>query len=372
MISRHLNRISTVALAAFLVLGQPAVSSAHPLIVPAAADPASEPSESVTWALQPASGEGADGRVSLRHAVDPGGSVDEYLALTNYSGQPADFAVYASDGTVGADGSFDLISPDEESVGSGSWVALAAPDGAQPRAEGGFVATVPADSTVVIPVQIAVPADATPGDHPAGIVAELIPAAATEVHLASRIGVRVHLRVSGDIVAGIHPQNVTSTYVPSWNPFAPGTMIVDYSLVNSGNVRLGADSIVSITGPFGVLPAESPAVDKREILPQQSVEVSAQFPVWPLFLAEGTASAAPKVVGGDTIENQLDSSAESFSAWTVPWAQLCLLVLLVLGVFGIRRWREHSAVRVQARIDAAVAAAQSSPVLAETPAQTES
>src|SRR5690606_7428831 len=240
-------------------------------------------SESITWALQPASGEGADGRVSLRHAVDPGRVVDEYLALTNYSGQPADFAVYASDGTVGADGSFDLISSDEESVGGGSWVALAAPDGPRPRAAGGFWPTVPANAAVVIPVQIAVPAGATPGDHPAGIVAELIPAAATEVHLASRIGVRVHLRVSGDVVAGVQAQNVTSTYVPSWNPFAPGTMTVDYSLVNTGNVRLGADSIVSIAGPFGMLPAAGPPADKREILPQQSVEVSAEFPVWPLF-----------------------------------------------------------------------------------------
>lgn len=353
------TRIAVAALAAGLVLGQPSLSFAQTPVVEAAVDETPDATEGVTWALRPASSNEPDGRVSLRHTIDPGATVQEQLALTNYSGTAAVFAVYASDGTVSADGSFDLIPADEKPTGGGAWVSLTPPDGAQDRPEGGFLVDIPAGGVVVIPVQIGVPSDASPGDHPAGVVAELVPDAATEVHLASRIGVRLHLRVSGDVVADVRAESVTSNYEPSWNPLAPGILTVDYDVVNTGNVRLGSSSVVSVTGPFGLLPAQSPVADQREILPGQAVASSAEFEVWPLFLTEGTVSVTPGVVGDDVIEQAPTSSTSSFSVWTVPWAQLGLVALIVLGVIGFRRTRARSAARVQARIDAAVAEAQS-------------
>lgn len=361
------TRIVVTALAVGLVLGQPSLSLAQTPVVDAAADDGSETAEGTTWALRPASSDAPDGRVSLRHTIDPGTTVQEHLALTNYSGTAAVFAVYASDGTVSADGSFDLIPADEQPTGGGTWVSLTPPGGAQDRPEGGFLVDVPAGEVVVIPVQIAVPSDASPGDHPAGVVAELVPDAATEVHLASRIGVRLHLRVSGDVVADLRAEGITSSYSPSWNPFAPGTLTVDYSVVNVGNVRLGASSVVGAAGPFGLLSAQGPAVEQREILPGQPMVSSAEFKVWPLFVAEGTVSVTPGVVGVDVLEQDPKSSTSSFSVWTIPWAQLVLLALILLGVFGFRRVRARSAARVQARIDAAVAEAQA----AQAPETTE-
>lgn len=349
------TRIAVAALVAGLVLGQPSPALAQTPVIEAAEDAV----EGVTWALRPASSDEPDGRVSLRHTIDPGATVEEQLALTNYSDTAAVFAVYASDGTVSAGGSFDLIPADEKPTGGGTWVSLVPPDGAQNRPEGGFLMDVPAGGVVVIPVQIAVPSDASPGDHPAGVVAELVPDAATEVHLASRIGVRLHLRVAGDVVADVRAEGIAASYSPSWNPFAPGTLTVDYTVVNAGNVRLGASSIASVTGPFGILPAQGAAVEQREILPGQSMASSAEFEVWPLFLTEGAVAVTPGAVGDDVIEQAPKNSNPSFSAWTVPWAQLGLLALIVLGVIGYRRTRARSAARVQARIDAAVAEAQS-------------
>lgn len=350
------TRIAVAALAAGLVLGQPSASLALTPIVDAAADDAAE---GVTWALRPASSDEPDGRVSLRHTVDPGATVQEQLALTNYSDTAASFAVYAGDGTVSADGSFDLVHADQEPTGGSTWVSLTPPDGARDRPEGGFLVDVAAGDVVVIPVQIGVPADASPGDHPAGVVAELVPDAATEVHLASRIGVRLHLRVSGDVVADVRAEGITSSYSPSWNPFVPGTLTVDYSVVNTGNVRMGSSSVVSVAGPFGLLSAQGPAADQREILPGQTMASSVDFEVWPLFLTEGSVSVTPRVVGEDVIEQAPKRSTSSFSEWTIPWAQLGLIVLIVLGVIGFRRTRARSDARVQARIDAAVAEAQS-------------
>ena len=360
-------RIAVAALAAGLVLGQPSLALAQTLVVEGATDDAAEATEGVTWALRPASSNAPDGRVSLRHTIDPGAKVQEQLALTNYSDTAAVFAVYASDGTVSADGSFDLIPADEQPTGGGTWVSLTPPDGAQDRSEGGFLVDVPAGDVVMIPVQIDVPSDASPGDHPAGVVAELVPDTATEVHLASRIGVRLHLRVSGDVVAHVRAEGITSTYSPSWNPFVPGILTVDYSVVNTGNVRLGASSVISVAGPFGLLPVRGPTADQREILPGQATTSSAELEVWPLFLAEGTVSVTPGVVGEDVIEQAPKSTGSSFSGWTVPWSQLSLLALIVLGVIGFRRTRARSAARVQARIDAAVAEART----AQAPETTE-
>lgn len=350
--------LGATALALMLAIGQPAAAGAHPLPVPAEADTAPDPAAGITWALQPAVDGAPDGRVSLRHRVDPGASVEESLALSNFSAQAATFAVYASDGTVGGDGSFDLIPAGEESTGGGAWVALGAVDGAAPREDGGFAVSVPAGESVVFPVRIEIPADAAPGDHPAGIVAELLPDAASEVQLASRVGVRVHLRVSGDIVAGVHPEVVQATYEPSWNPFAPGTLVVRYDLANTGNVRLGAETVVGTAGPFGLLSDESSALAQRELLPGQSSPAEVRMPVWPLFFADGRVVASPAAVGDDEIEGALAASEEAFTVWTVPWAQLALIVLVVGGVLLFRRLRTRSAARVQARIDEAVAAAQ--------------
>lgn len=310
-----------------------------------------------TWALQPAGAEGPDGRVSLRHTIDGGAAVDDLVALTNFGPQPATYAVYPGDGTVSADGNFDLAPADEPATGGGAWITVGSVDGATARDGGGIVLEVPAETTVTIPVRVEVPANATPGDHPAGIVAELVPADSDAVQLASRVGVRAHLRVSGDIVASVVPDGTTATYTPSWNPFAPGTVTVTYALSNDGNVRLGAETDTAVSGPFGIL-AASAATESREILPGQAQSTTVEVPVWPTFFSWGTVTATPLVVGEDEVNAALAATTAEFTVWTIPWSQLALLALLVGGFFAIRALRARSAARVQARIDAAVAAAK--------------
>ena len=82
--------VASLALAALLG-GAPAATA---LDAPASATAET----STTWAVAPASAEGPDGRVSFRHTIDPGGSVEEFVAVTNFSAAAAPFAIYASDG----------------------------------------------------------------------------------------------------------------------------------------------------------------------------------------------------------------------------------------------------------------------------------
>ncbi|TGJ94378.1 hypothetical protein DLJ96_19990, partial [Actinotalea fermentans ATCC 43279 = JCM 9966 = DSM 3133] len=77
--------------------------------------------------------------------------------------------VYASDGVVTADGQFDLLPAGATPVDGGAWITLGEGDTAGPTQR----VEVAAESSVTVPFTVAVPADATPGDHPAGVVAAL-------------------------------------------------------------------------------------------------------------------------------------------------------------------------------------------------------
>ncbi|MCR2824833.1 DUF916 domain-containing protein [Microbacterium sp. zg.Y909] len=319
-----------------------------------------------TWSIEPADANGPNSRVSLRHTIDPGSSAQDFVTVTNFSAQPAAFGVYASDGIISDSGDFDLLPPEETPVDGGSWISVAAVEGSTPRPGGGQVVALDAGAAVTIPVTISVPADASPGDHPAGVVAEFVQGDGDAVQMTSRVGVRVHLRVAGDVVAAITPAEVTATWQPSWNPFAPGAVQVGYTLVNDGNVRLGASTVVGVEGAFG-LGATSATQEIREVLPGRSAPASVELTGWPLVFGWGEITVTPLVVGEDDIAAPTQTASTTFTVWTIPWAQLALLALLVLAFFVIRGQRRRSRERMQARIDAAVADA-----VASAPASPES
>lgn len=353
----------TAALSAALAFGAPSASAAAVDAAGATRNPAhavsaetADPSAgATTWTLEPASADGPDGRVSLRHVIEPGSIVEDHVTVTNFSAEPATFALYASDGVISATGDFDLLPPGATPVDGGSWITIGAVEGATPRA-GGIALELPAGGSAIVPLTIAIPDDALPGDHPAGIVAELTQDDGGSVRLASRVGVRAHLRVAGDVVASLRPDSVSATWIPSWNPFAPGTVEVTYAIANDGNVRLGADSAVALSGPFGLAPAHA-TTTAREVLPRQEMLTSVAIPTWPLVLGSGTVELSPLVVGEDDVAAPAAASA-SFTVWTIPWAQLALVAVLIGGFLLLRFARSRSTARVQARIDAAVAAAR--------------
>lgn len=308
----------------------------------------------VTWTVQPATADGPDGRISLRHVLDPGASVTEHVTVTNFSDRAATFAVYAGDGVVSDSGHFDLPPGDGAPRDGGAWVALGDVAGAD-RVDGRTLhLTLDPGAAATVPVTVAVPADATPGDHPAGVVAELVSGDA--VRLAARVGTRLHLRVTGDVEASLAPQDVTTRWEPSWNPFAPGTVHVRYRVANTGDVRLAAHAATTLAGPFGLGEATH-ATDVREVLPGQSALVEAELRVWPLGRVAGQVDARPWVVGDDVVDAALRTGSVQVTEWTIPWSQLAALVVVAGAVLLIRWSRRRSAQRVQARVDAALAAA---------------
>ncbi|CAM5779132.1 COG1470 family protein [Cellulomonas persica] len=355
--------LAGAALAACALLAGPAVPAVAAPDPSVSATPA--PTGTVTWTVQPATADGPDGRISLRHVLDPGASVEEHVAVTNFSDRDATFVLYAGDGVVGDTGDFDVPFGPDSRQDAGAWVELGEVEGAQRLDDGRLQLTLGPSSTVLVPLTISVPADAAPGDHPAGVVAELVDGG-SEVRLAARVGTRLHLRVSGDIQASVVADEVDARWEPSWNPFGPGAVRVRYVVRNAGDVRLGARSTVQLAGPGDTGSAEAVS-EVREVLPDRSALVEVTLPVWPLLRASGGVEVTPLVVGEDVVEVKLERTTAAVAVWTPPWSQLALVLLVVAGVLLVRWLRRRSARRVQAHVAAALAAAGVDPARAAGP-----
>ncbi|MEX0152309.1 hypothetical protein [Microbacterium sp. LMI1-1-1.1] len=281
------------------------------------------------WSVAPANADGPDGRISLRHTIDPGGSATDAIAVTNLGTEPATYTVAAGDGVVGDDGAFDIAAGAPED--SGAWITLeGAPDGT--------VAVAPGE-TRVLPLRIDVPADVTPGDHPAGVVVG-VSTADDGVTVTNRIGVRVHLQVAGDIVPALGVGEVSTTFSPSWIPFAPGILRVETVVTNTGNVRLGA--LAAISGP-GITSA-SLTGDATELLPGDSATVVTETSAWPILALFGSTQVRPVALGDDAITSPAPVDAD-FVAAAPSWTGLALLVLLAGAVTALvlRRRRRRPA-----------------------------
>lgn len=314
---------------------------------PAAAD---VPPNSIQWSVVPADAGGPDGRISLRHAVDPGGTATDAIAVTNSGAVDAEFEVATGTGVVGSDGAFDVVSaqPGE----AGEWIRL---DG---TADGRIA--VPAGQTRVLPVTITVPADATPGDHPAGITVG-VARDSDDVTVRHRIGVRVHLQVFGTLAPALAVTDVTSSFAASANPFEPGTVTVEYTLHNTGNVRLGASERIEVAGAFGLAASTNAGAAPVEILPGTSVRQSSHVTASPLLLLFGSVEAAPVALGDDVLTLPAAATA-GFALFAFPWAVLLGLLVIGAGIAVVIVLRRRARARMDAAIEAAVAASHQAPL----------
>ncbi|MDR2382165.1 MAG: hypothetical protein LBE08_13550 [Bifidobacteriaceae bacterium] len=283
--------------------------------------------------MAPADDHGPDGRVSLRHTVDPGGMAQDAIVVTNHSDGEATFSVAVGLGVVGQDGVFDVVEGDDA-----AWVTVGDP----PISE----LTLGPQSSQILPVTITVPATATPGDHPVGIVVGLTQGEG--VMVTHRIGVRLHLRVSGEITPQLQVESVTHVYTGTWSPFTPSRLQVDYVIANTGNTRLGALVAVRAQGPWGLGAVSVEADRVEELLPGERVTGSAFLQIPPLVRLSGEIEVTPTVVGADEVSPP-PRSAATFSLWAIPWAAVTLVIVLaaLIMVLVVRRRRARAARRLR-------------------------
>lgn len=299
------NPVVIVVLTALLVVGT----------VLAAPASTQEPGP-ITFGVVPSSATGPDGRSAFTFELGPGDVVEDHVGISNLSDGPLELAVYASDAITTPDGGFDLLPASDPPTDVGAWIGFATD-----------TVVVPARSRLDIPFRLTIPAGATPGDHPGGIVASLRTAGRDgQVSVDRRVGARIYLRVAGDLAPGLDVTDAHVSYDSTAHPLRAGTVTVTYTVTNTGNVRLAGAARLRVAGPFGLGARTVDLGDLPELLPGAVLIRTATVDgILPLVRVRATVAVEPRPVG-DTPAPATASGAAT--TWALPLPQAGSLLLL--------------------------------------------
>jgi hypothetical protein len=303
------------------------------------------------FGVRPWASPGAPVRSAFTFDVAAGQTVSDRVELVNSGDSPKPFYVYASDAyTTEIGGGFALHLRTDPPRDAAAWTTLPVNQ-----------YTVPARSAALVPFQITTPADATPGDHTAAVVAEEVVPPSTLDHGAGvvpvhRVAARVYLRVQGPIHPALQIERLTVSRREPVLPYLTGrgSTTVTFSLVNAGNVRTQLDEIdFRLTGAFGrglrSVSLKRPRADQagaaafpEQVIPGSRVQFSRTFDGLPPLDA---ITAAVTVRAEDSLLHGGLSTSRATTFWVVPWLVLGLLAAAGLGLVARRKWRRRRAGR---------------------------
>lgn len=341
----HLRRRSATAIVRRTIVA--ALLAAVGLGVVGFAPAVSAEDSRVSWALRTASNDFGADRQNFDYALDAGGTLKDAVMVVNHGKEPLTLRVYASDGFTTESGQLDLKTKQQKSTGVGSWVKA-----------GQDSVTVPGGKTVEVPFAIALPKNATPGDHVGGIITSLsTPGDEPGIEVDRRLAMKVHLRVGGELAPALEVEGLHVDHTGTINPFAKGDATVGYTIRNTGNAIVTAQQSASVSGPFGVFQVRAGAIDDSpELLPGDTwqVEVPVEDVVPSVRLA-ATVTLTPIVTDASGTITPMDRVDATTHAWAVPWSALVLLLILIAVVVLAVRSRRRRAAEEETRVQAAVA-----------------
>lgn len=310
------------------------------LVVVLPASVAAADDTTAAWSVTPSDAAGAtDGRTRLELALAPGEQAEEHVLVANSSTVERTFRIYGADGFNTETGGFDLRPAAATPVDVGAWVTT-------PEA----TVTVPALSTRTVALTVAVPADATPGDHMGGLVVspeQVQVDEATGVLVDTRVAVRLAVRVAGELAPALEVRDVHASYSAGAVPFAAAPATVTFQVVNTGNVKVLGVPRVRLTGPFGAVLAQVEAERTREVLPGDSFTVTTTLEdVEPTVLATAVVDVTMAAAPGPDTELPGVSSTARTRVLAVSWSGFAVVALVaaavVLVVRRVRRRRREA------------------------------
>ncbi|MBM0233555.1 DUF916 domain-containing protein [Micromonospora sp. STR1_7] len=310
------------------------------------AGPALAADGNVAWTVRTASNGYGEARSSYSYNVNPGGVVEDAMVVANRGPAPLNLAVYAADGFTTDAGQLDLLTRDKKSVAIGAWA----------KAGAGNVVIQPG-KTAQVPFTISVPDNATPGDYVGGILTALTQANQTEgINVDRRLGIRIKLRVGGELKPNLAIEDLHVTYDGSSNPLSKGVATVTYKIHNIGNAALSGKQTLSVSGPFGVLRVRAGDIAAPpELLPGESWNVSVPVRgVAPAVRLAATATITPLLTDVSGSTTSLKPVQATAHGWALPWMLVLALVVLVAVVVGAYLYRRRNRAQRKAREDARV------------------
>ncbi|MEU5882474.1 hypothetical protein [Spirillospora sp. NPDC047279] len=290
-----------------------------------------------SWSVGPANRSGApSARPHFAMEAPPGATVKDTVRVANLTDRPLVFQVYGADAyNTPRDAGFALRTAAEPRRDVGAWIRLPADR-----------LTVPARTARDVPFTVAVPPNATPGEHIGGVVAlntaieSVQNAGNARVGLRRAVGARVYLRVAGPVSPGLRLETFAVDRNAPLVPFVrkgDGTLRV--AVVNTGNLRLAPVAKIRATGLFGRVVKVWPDRRVPELLPGQRAEFALPW-AGPPPLDAVTVRVELTAPGGVEVR-----AKERFVA--VPWIALLGAVVAVFVLWSvlprlIRRWRERA------------------------------
>lgn len=300
------------------------------------APPASAADDHVTWTVRTASNDYGSNRTAFDYTIDPGGSVRDALVVANHGDEPLSLSVYAADGYTTDDGQLDVLTAGTESEAVGTWLQTDA-----------ATVTVQPGAAAELPFTLTVPDTATPGDHAGAVITSLTqPDNAAGITVDRRLGIRVGLRVAGELAPALTIDDVRTTFHGTTDPLGTGDATVTYTLHNTGNTVISAQQGVQITGPFGWFAVDTTDMPASpDLLPGESWQASVPIQaVVPAGRIRAVVTALPTVTDPAGSTSTLDPVEAAAGTWAVPWTALAaILVLVALATVAIRRRRGRAA-----------------------------
>lgn len=285
--------------------------------------------DTVGIAISPANTKGKpDGRTRFTYKADPGQTITDHVRVTNAGTTSLVVTVFAADAYNAENGDFALRPTDEKRTGAATWVKFDGKDQLK--------VTLKRGETRTVPFTVAIPSNATPGDHPAGVLAAAT--SSGQVKVDRRIANRMYVRVSGKLQPLLTISSFSGTYHPSLNPL-DGSITVSATITNSGNVALEGSSTLSTTTWFGINVGQTVRVDQPEILPGNTSTVTFEVPGVPQ-VGYGIASMLVQGgISGDAPDpGPLPVIQRDAFVIAIPWL-LLVAIVAGAGVWFLLRWR---------------------------------
>lgn len=322
--------------------GAPSWAQDAPPPSPTDSEEEGEEGEVHSWAVAPAGSTSAaqpGNRPNFSYELAPGATVRDAVTVHNYSNVPLTFRLYATDAFNTEDGGFDVLPGDEAPKDVGTWVTLAQEH-----------LTIPAGAQVTVPFELTVPRDASPGDHVGAVLASSKVGGTGPdgrvVALDRRTGTRLYVRVAGPLAPELAVTGLRVTYHAALDPTA-GRATVSYRVENRGNVRMGGEQQVSVSGPFGLARTRAQPQRLPELLPGESLAVSAELDG---VLATGLATARvdldPAPVDAGEAPGTLTRRSRTVA---LPVVVLVAAVLLASVLLSRRAYLRHRRVGLAAQ-----------------------
>lgn len=291
--------------------------------------------DTVGIAGAPSNGKDPDGRSRFSYQVKPGQQVKDAYLVRNTGTTNQTVVLVATDAYNTDDGAFALLATEEKPKNAGSWVTL---DGGKKSM------TIPlaAGAQKIVPFTVAVPADAVPGDHAAGLV---VSASAVEgqVKVERRVATRLYVRVEGKLQPALTVASISASQLAGTNPLT-GPSTITVTVHNTGNVALGAAVQAGATTWLGKSVARAVHLTVPEILPGATRVVTVTVPgVARSGLVRPYVELQPTVDTDALDPGPLAAVHRDTTVVAVPWLLLGIIALAVGGWFALRAKRRRDA-----------------------------